>query len=355
MNLVLLGYPYTKRTEYFLKAAADLKTPLRFVQGPSFTPSLKNEGVNEGISDAGFDFSQLEDSVVKVDPPLLSCHIGSVNGDISRYIKFLHKLQQCRRVRLLNSSCALEETLDKFACKQRLEKGGLPVTPALANTDPSKPDDSEKITSASQLNKLMIKKKNYSVFIKPRYGSASAGVIAYRLNPRTGENMIETSAVIKEGSLVNTKKLRKIKDQPAINSIVSQVLCAGAIIESWIPKASYNGKAYDLRAVFQFGRLEYLLARQSSGAITNLHLNNNALPIEKLNLSPACTAKLETLCSNAASQFPGLNVAGFDILLRKDGEAMIIEINGQGDLIHHDIYAENRIYKAQIRAMKNLL
>ena len=362
MNFVLLGYPDTERTAFFLKAAAELKIPVRFIEGPSFNnvfrrgpafPSVGFSRCRRGPDSFGkseelnFNFSQLQNSIVKVDPPLLNCYIGSMNSDMDRYINYLQKLEEVPGITLLNKSDAIQKTLDKFECKQRLLKAGIPITQALGSSD--------NISSEAQLKKIMIKKKIFSVFIKPRYGSGSAGIIAYRLNPGTKKSIIETSAMIKEGFLINTKKLRKIKDPAMIKSITNHVLRGGALVESWVPKSLYNGKAYDLRAVFQFGRLEYLVARQSRGPITNLHLNNDALAAENLNLDSSLMAELEVLCQRAALEFPGLNVAGFDILINKNGKPMIIEINGQGDLIYLDLFAENRIYKSQITAMKNLL
>jgi D-alanine-D-alanine ligase-like ATP-grasp enzyme len=101
--------------------------------------------------------------------------------------------------------------------------------------------------------------------------------------------------------------------------------------------------------------MEFIVARQSHGAITNLHLNDSALAVNDLALSPSLLLEIESLCPKAVALFPGLNVAGLDILLKKHTMVpMIIEINGQGDLIYQDIFAENRIFKAQIRAMKSL-
>ena len=473
MGLVLLGYPGTERTEYFLKAAEELGDEVRFVCGPSFAVDWDADGFGRadgsdgrayvpggqtygsggrtygpggqedvwGIDEEGFDFSQLEGSVVKADPPLSSCYcVESLNAAVYSYLRFLRKLEQVPGIRLLNSCDAIENTLDKFTCKQKLLQAGLPVTPVLAVAGTTAAgavvvtgaaDAADAIATAgrggaatavagggagagavavtgagavavtaagaaatagrggaaavvctegfavagagdavgagacvegfaggltfSRLRELMCEKKIYQVFIKPRFGSASAGVVAYRLNPRTGEGMIETSAAMKDGRLINTKRIRKTGDPAEISSIIGRVLSGGAIVELWIPKATHDGRAYDLRAVFQFGRLEYLLARQSRGPVTNLHLNNGALPIENLALPPALPARLEALCGKAVSQFPGLNVAGFDILLRKDGAPMIIEINGQGDLLFQDIFAENRIYKEQIKAMRRML
>ena len=42
-------------------------------------------------------------------------------------------------------------------------------------------------------------------------------------------------------------------------------------------------------------------------------------------------------------------MAGIDILLeKKNMRPLIIEMNGQGDLIYQDIYGENNIYREQV-------
>ncbi|MCL1852960.1 MAG: STM4014 family protein [Peptococcaceae bacterium] len=379
MSLILLGHPETKRTEYFLKAAHDLGVSVTLIPLPLLTCPHDSEYethithasriTNLAPRTIEFDYSSLEDAFVKIDPPPpLSYPIDSRAEDASlsragdtrpgldtvmnRYHTFLLKLQQVPGIRLLNSSDALWHTLDKTLCKQILQKGGLPTTPALtdANGSPAR------IESLGQLREIMVENSIRQVFIKPRLGSGAAGVAAYRFNPRTGAETMETSALLRDNRLYNTNKLRKTGDSEEIASVINRVLFQGALVEEWIPKASFNGKTFDLRAVYQFGRLEFLVARQSGGAITNLHLNDNALAATDLAFSPSQLSDIETLCRKAVALFPGLNVAGLDILLRQNSypsthplNPLIIEINGQGDLIYQDIFTENRIYQAQIR------
>lgn len=57
------------------------------------------------------------------------------------------------------------------------------------------------------------------------------------------------------------------------------------MVERWYAKAEYAGFSYDLRAVLQDGRLDFLLGRLSKGPITNLHLNNHPLPADRPGLT----------------------------------------------------------------------
>ena len=94
------------------------------------------------------------------------------------------------------------------------------------------------------------------------------------------------------------------------------------------------------------------MARRSKGPITNLQLNNCALKVKELGLSEETMESIRQVCSQAMRLYPGLSMAGIDILLDKQGRnPKVIEMNGQGDLIYQDIFNENRIYKQQIKWM----
>ena len=125
------------------------------------------------------------------------------------------------------------------------------------------------------------------------------------------------------------------------------------IVERWHPKAEFQGKSFDLRVVYQFGHVVHMVVRQSSGPITNLHLNNQAMDIKELGLSLQQRIQIEELCQQSEKAFEGFNMAGIDIMLEKGSiRPLIIEMNGQGDLIYQDIFGENRIYGEQIRKLQ---
>ena len=102
--------------------------------------------------------------------------------------------------------------------------------------------------------------------------------------------------------------------------------------------------------------MDFILARLSSGPITNLHLNNHPLKGDALGLPCHVMEDVEQLCIRAAKCYPGLRSAGIDVLLEKGSlRPRIIELNGQGDLIYQDIYDQNRIYLHQAEMMKEWL
>ena len=327
MQILLLGERNSERTIFFINAANELGITVKFVELPS--------------SDAfqGFDYRVLRNCAVKIDPPdPHSVCIGMLNAFGLNYSLFLEKMQNISRLKFLNAPEMIAHTLDKLRCKRTLEEAGVSTPPSIKG-----------VNSVSELRTAMSEKRLGGVFIKPRFGSGAAGIAAYRRNPKTSEEVIYTSVQMSDGRACNTKKIRRIHDQREIEAIITDILHSGAIVERWIPKAYICGKTYDLRIVWQFGKIESMVARLSTGSITNLHLGGDVLSLDELPLSNEKQYEIEKLCFKAMSLFPGLNSAGIDILLEQHSlKPYIIEINGQGDLLYKDVLCGNRIYKNQL-------
>lgn len=318
MSIVLIGEPDSKRTKFFLNAAEFYNEEIQLV-------------TYEKISD--FDF---KNKFIKIDPVSFPEQDIFLNLEsVNKYFLKLLDLESIKNVKFLNTPSALIKVLDKKACKDKLK--GLDVTPEIEIKD----------LSYFGLKKQMEKDKIQNIFIKPNLGSGAAGVLAYRFRPFDGKERLYTSLIISDKKLLNTKKLRKFEDREIIKKYIDKII-KSSIIEKWIPKASFKGLSYDLRIVVQFGKVDFIVGRLSNGPITNLHLNNNAVNINELGIPEEKLEKAKNLALESVKRFEGLNVAGVDILLRKnDYEPFIIEINGQGDLIYQD--KDNFIYKNQIK------
>ena len=127
-------------------------------------------------------------------------------------------------------------------------------------------------------------------------------------------------------------------------------------MERWYGKAVFGEYSYDLRVIVQGGRIDYILPRLSKGPITNLHLNNHSMEFGDLRLDQGTMEGIRELCFKAAACYPGLKSIGMDVLLEKRSlRPRIIEMNAQGDLLHRDVYGENRIYGRQIDIMAEML
>lgn len=329
MKLILIGEENSKRTDFFKKAAENFHVPVEVIGW-------------DVLQQEGFSLRNLQQAAVKIDPPSFqTIRLSHMQSLLEIYKKALQKLTQAD-CHFLNSPEAIWCLLDKKGTKGHLHKMHIPVTQMFE----------DEIGDSEQLLGQMHSRHCYSVFVKPRYFSGAAGVAAFRAHPFRGDMVLYTSCRIENGDLVNTKKLFKMTNRDEIVTFLNRLLALDCVIERWHPKAGYKGKSYDLRVVFQFGHIAHIVVRQSNGPITNLHLNNQALEVKELGLDSRCIQGIEEVCFQAVSSFSGLHMAGVDILLEKETmRPMVIEMNGQGDLIYQDIYDKNNIYREQVEKL----
>lgn len=391
---VLLGSPGTKRTIYLEKGAEAegisfrlldwKKFPFRSADSPASPLRkdlvLKNDFRDDtALADPFWNETARENVFLKIDPPLWeSCCLDELNilaRDYEKKLQWLAELGKKRQITFLNKPEDILALLDKRACKRRLAEAGIPVTEELDGIGRTVFPVAETLDSVGQavlpvaetldgvgradlLLDSMERRRIFQVFIKPVCGSGAAGAAAFRWQPRSGRMILYTCAMEnpETGRLVNTKRLRRFTDRKQVLSMIGRLLELGCIVERWYAKAEHNGFSYDLRAVVQDGRMDFILARLSSGPITNLHLNNHPLKGNELGLPCHVMEDVEQLCIRAAGCYPELRSVGIDVLLEKGSlRPRIIELNGQGDLIYQDIYDQNRIYLHQAEMMKEWL
>jgi len=338
-QVILLGNPDTRRTFYFQRAAHEAGLRVFFLDWKQCMERMEINGTESGI-------------FMKIDPPVWeSCsleELGVLTGKYKEQLSGLSGLEESCNIRFLNRPGDIASLLDKRECKKRLRSAGLPVTEAV----------DERVKNGEQLLEVMKRCRMFQVFIKPVTGSGAAGIAALWYQPG-GERMVLYTCALEDpvdGKLVNTKKLRRFTSKDQILPMLDRLLRLDCIVERWYAKAAYQEFSYDLRAVMQEQKLDFLLARLSKGPITNLHLNNHPLAAEDLRLPDGTMDKITRLCRKAMDCYPGLQSAGIDLLLEKGSlKPRIIEMNGQGDLIYQDIFNKNVIYRHQVEIMKNYL
>lgn len=326
MRFVLLGKS-GKRYDYFFKACREKNINLQFYD---IEDDLLLSKLSRG-------------DVIKIDPIANnSIYPADLDKNIKRYRDILQNLSKLKEVDFLNHPQDIYNTLDKKYCKKILQSKNIRTTPMLDFVGKDFED----------LIDFMNTKKISQIFLKPNFGSGAVGVIALKYNRKLDRYIMQTS--ISE-DFANTKRIRKFTDKKDIKRAVNFIFGMDFIVERWIPKDDVSGTNYDLRFVYQFGKIDFIQVRGSkSNAITNLHLNNMPLDLEKINLSEDLLFEIEKLCKNAISAFAGLKSVGFDILIEKNTKRpYIIEMNAQGDLLYKDIFFENKIYKRQVEMMVN--
>lgn len=192
------------------------------------------------------------------------------------------------------------------------------------------------------------------VFVKPLRGSGAAGVAALRYSPGNGRLALYTCAALEEDGIFNTKRMRRMEGREGA-ALLDKLLKLDCVVERWYGKETFQGYSYDLRVIVQGGQIDYILPRLSKGPITNLHLNNRSMEFTDLNLDKGTVERISEVCLKAGECYPRLKSIGMDVLLERGSRSpRVIEMNAQGDLLHKDVYGENRIYRRQIRLMTEL-
>lgn len=321
-----------KRRFYFEKAAAEAGIRLSFYDWKDFPFPEDDESIRS--------------SIVKIDAPEWgSCRLKELDELTDRYREQLFRLSRMPFGAFFNHPCDIAEVLDKRRCKKRLAGNGVAVTKMYDET----------FSHREELLDFMRENRVYQVFLKPVRGSGAAGVTALRFSPVRGKMVLYTCAVLDQGEIVNTKRLYRLEGEDAA-VFLEKLLTLNCVVERWHRKATFQEYCYDLRVIVQDGQVDYILPRLSSGPITNLHLNNHAVEFERLHLDRAVTESISELCIRAADCYPGLKSIGMDVLLEKESrKPYIIEMNAQGDLLHRDVYNENKIYRRQIQIMRGMM
>ena len=335
-RMILIGEAESKRTKFFLKAADRQQVPVEFCTWSEWKKK------------------DIEGGVVKIDPPSFQeYNILQLPKRIQGYREQLLELEEKgnrKEVCFLNPPTGILQLLDKVSCKEKLKKYQLPVTTMVAKN----------IKNYLELKEKMLEKRVCSVFLKPVYGSGAAGILAFSINPVTGKVVAYTAANVEGDTLFQQKKIRKITKEKEVETIVNAIASLETIVERWYPKATLEGNPFDFRVLWQFGQIECIICRKSVTPITNLHLNNGAIALEKVLQSDEDWNKgtiqndLARVCEEAMALFPTMHMAGIDIMLdKKTGRPRIIEMNGQGDLLYQDIYGKNKIYSRQVVQMNH--
>ena len=282
---------------------------------------------------------------VKIDAPEWeSSGLMDLGKLTDRYVEWLNRLSRLPAGFFLNDPTDIAEVLDKRRCKERLVQKGVPVTHMYG----------ESFSHSEELFAFMREHRLGQVFVKPLRGSGAAGVAALRYSPGNGRLALYTCAALEEDGIFNTKRMRRMEGREGA-ALLDKLLKLDCVVERWYGKETFQGYCYDLRVIVQGGQIDYILPRLSKGPITNLHLNNRSMEFTDLNLDKRTVERISEVCLKAGECYPRVKSIGMDVLLERGSRSpRVIEMNAQGDLLHRDVYGENRIYRRQIRMMTEL-
>jgi len=244
---------------------------------------------------------------------------------------------QLARVDVVNDPAEIALMTDKWRCQQHLAAHGLP-TPALLG----------RIAGFDELEALLRQHGLERVFVKARYGSSAAGVVAFRRNAR-GDLQATTSAHLVEGldtpRLFNDKRIRSYTAPREIARVIDLVAAQDAYVEAWVPKPRHGAGHFDLRVLALAGAPAHRVARVGLRPMTNLHLDSRRADPAAL-LDAAELALMEDTARRAAAAFPRSGVIGFDLVV-KGPRARMLEANAFGDLLPGLLWQGRDAYAAQ--------
>lgn len=245
-----------------------------------------------------------------------------------RFAGFADLLQHLARAlpdaRWLNAPGDILRMCDKWHCQQALQAAGVdtPVPLGLIGGY----DDLQARLDASGHDR---------VFVKARFGSSAAGVVAYRRH-RDGRAIACTTAEVRHVDgrtrLFNRLDLQRYTRTTDIAILIDALARQGAYVEAWVakPRASNDpARHFDLRVVACNGEARQRVARLSDGPMTNLHLGNRRQGIDAL-LDGDAIARVEHTVRAASAAFPDSRCIGFDLIPLRD-RCVFLEANAFGD------------------------
>ncbi len=246
-------------------------------------------------------------------------------------------------LRHYNKPSEIELAFDKPRCHCRLESAGLPVPAALP-----------RVASFADLRERLRSVGWSRVFVKLASGSSASGVAALYISGRS-MRAVTTMELVGSGArtrFYNNLKLRTYDRHRDIERVIDFLCREQAHVEQWLPKASWQGRLFDLRIVVIGGRAAHVVMRTSRSPLTNLHLGNRRGHIEQLRrrLGPgAWRAVMEVAERAAAEAFPHAACLGFDVLLQPGfRRPTILEVNAFGDLLPGVLHKGRSTYEGQV-------
>ncbi|MFF8974522.1 STM4014 family protein [Streptomyces sp. NPDC014995] len=329
-RFAVVGNPGNRRVTLFADAvrAAGLPSP-RVI---SWTDVL-------GAGGAGFGAEE----IVRVDSPGEDADVDRllrgtrdptrVEGSARWYAAFTAALRGLRGGIRLDDPDDLAVLFDKRRCHAVLDAAGVPV-PASPTSGPR----AAPVRGWDDVRALMREHRMPRLFVKPAHGSSASGVLAVESGGAGRIRATTSVELAADGRLFNSLKVRRYERERDIAAIVDTLAPDGLHLERWLPKASQQGRAADLRVVVVAGRATHAVVRTSRTPLTNLHLGGSRGDLDTarqaVEAAGARWADLLGVCEQAAACFPRTLCVGVDLLPAIGWRAAAVgEVNAFGDLL----------------------
>ncbi|MEV6612687.1 STM4014 family protein [Streptomyces sp. NPDC051051] len=295
----------------------------------------------EVLRDGGAEFGPEE--IVRIDSPGENADVDRllrgtadptrVEGSARWYAGFTAALAGLRGGIRLDDPDDLPVLFDKRRCHAVLDAAGVPV-PASPTSGPA----AAPVRGWDDVRALMREHRMPRLFVKPAHGSSASGVLAVETGGPGRIRATTSVELTSDGRLFNSLRVRRYQDERDIAAVVDALAPDGLHLERWLPKASQQGRAADLRVVVVAGRATHAVVRTSLSPLTNLHLGGSRGDLEAARQAVAAAgarwSDLLGVCERAAACFPRTLCVGVDLLPAVDWRrAAVGEVNAFGDLL----------------------
>ncbi|WP_416976799.1 STM4014 family protein [Streptomyces sp. T028] len=328
-RFAVVGNPENRRVTLFADAVRTAGLP-----APRVVPWT------DVLRDGGADFTG--DETVRIDSPGENSEVDRllrgvddptrVEGSGRWYAGFTAALHGLRGGARLDDPEDLAVLFDKRRCHAVLDAAGVPV-PASPTSGPG----AAPVRGWDDVRALMREHRMHRLFVKPAHGSSASGILAVE----AGGGRIRATTPVElapDGRLYNSLKVRRYESERDIAAVVDALAPDGLHLERWLPKASQEGRATDLRVVVVAGRATHAVVRTSRSPMTNLHLGGSRGDLDAVRRSfeAAGTRWADVLgvCERAAACFPRTLCVGVDLLPAVGWRSAAVgEVNAFGDLL----------------------
>ena len=188
------------------------------------------------------------------------------------------------------------------------------------------------------------------VFVKLRHASSASGLAVYFPGPRP--KLMTTMRDTPRGRFNSLRVVRV--DRPdrieaALRFLIDQ---QGAHIEEAVPKARLDGSQLDCRVLMVAHEPAFVVVRQASHAITNLHLGGRRGRLKALfDACPEPVWRAAMADCRAISRWYGGLHLGIDVLFERGWSGhRILEANAFGDLLPGLTYSGWSVYETEALA-----
>ena len=250
-----------------------------------------------------------------------------------------------RGVRWTAPAAGVVTMFDKVACHARLAAAGVPVPGGLGP-----------VRGFAELADRMAAADCDRAFVKLAHGSSASGVVAVRRG-RAGWSAVTSAELVRADGAVrlyNALRVRRYTDADDIRDLIDALARHRVHAERWLPKASFGGRAFDLRIVTVAGEPRHTVVRTARGPLTNLHLGGrrgDVAAVRRL-CGPDRWEELRATVRRTAAAFPDTLMTGQDVLLTPGGRThAVLEVNAFGDLLPGVTDRGQDTYAAQIAAV----